>query len=66
MNGLKYTKDPSRQGSGVFIALGTTRKEDYPDILPGVIVTPSETNNKGELLILYILVRHELIRDCLN
>ncbi|KAF7974819.1 hypothetical protein HWV62_11171 [Athelia sp. TMB] len=46
LNGLKYQKDPSRQGSGVFIATGPTRKEDYPDILPGVILAESEVKDK--------------------
>ena len=45
VNSLRYKKDPSRQGSGVFIAHGVP-KENYQDIPRGVII-PSE-ESKGE------------------
>jgi hypothetical protein len=47
VNGLQYKKDPSRQGSGVFIAHGATRK-NYEDLLPGVLVSPSDSGSEGK------------------
>jgi hypothetical protein len=46
LNGLQYKKDPSRQGSGVFIAHGNTGK-NYEDLLPGVLVS-SDTGSEGK------------------
>ncbi|KIM79752.1 hypothetical protein PILCRDRAFT_823319 [Piloderma croceum F 1598] len=46
VNGLQYKKDPSRQGSGVFIAHGATRK-NYEDLLPGVLVSPSDSGSEA-------------------
>ncbi|KZP12550.1 hypothetical protein FIBSPDRAFT_835995 [Athelia psychrophila] len=49
VNGLKFQKDPSRQGSGIFIATAPTQKEDYADLLPGVMVAESEIRDKDKI-----------------
>jgi hypothetical protein len=46
VNGLQYKKDPSRQGSGVFIARGATLTENYKDI-PGVVISSTDTGSEG-------------------
>lgn len=60
LNGLQFKKDPSRQGSGVFIAHGITRKEDYNDMPDGTIVPSSEAGSDGmafktKLHVIYLL-----------
>ena len=48
VNSLRYKKDPSRQGSGVFIAHGVPT-ENYRDIPRGLII-PSEESKGGNHL----------------
>jgi hypothetical protein len=47
LNGLQYKKDPSRQGSGVFIAHGATRTENYKDIPEGIIIPSTDAGLGG-------------------
>jgi len=47
LNGLQYKKDPSRQGSGVFIARGATRTENYKDVPEGIIIPSSDAGLGG-------------------
>ena len=61
LNGLQYKKDPSRQGSGVFIAHGATRK-NYEDLLPGVLAPSSDSGSEGEDLLIevsFVLVAND-------
>ena len=48
LNGLQYKKDPSRPGSGVFIAHSTVAQKNYEDLLPGVLVPSSDSGSEGE------------------
>lgn len=50
LNGLQYKKDPSRQGSGVFIARGATRTEDYKDIPEGIIIPSTDAGSGGKIV----------------
>jgi len=47
--GLKYKKDASRPGGGVFIAHGKAKAADYTGILEGVVINASdEDESEGE------------------
>jgi len=46
LNGLQYKKDPSRPGSGVFIAHGAATRKNYEDLLPGVVVPSSDSGSE--------------------
>ncbi|KAH8117444.1 fungal-specific transcription factor domain-containing protein [Phellopilus nigrolimitatus] len=49
MNGLKYEKDPSRPGGGVFIAHGKAREGDYRELPEGtVIINPGMSDEESE------------------
>jgi hypothetical protein len=53
LNGLQYKKDSSREGSGVFIAHGATRAEDYKDVPEGVIVSEVPEGEKANESCIY-------------
>lgn len=47
--GLKYKRDPSRPGGGVFVASGKSKDGDYSNIPEGVIIVNSdEESTEGE------------------
>jgi hypothetical protein len=48
LNGLQYKKDPTRQGSGVFIIHDAATRKNYEDLPPGVMAPGSDSGSEGE------------------
>jgi hypothetical protein len=46
--GLKYKKDPSRPGGGVFIASGKAKEGDYSNVPEGVVIVNSDDDDSNE------------------
>jgi len=46
--GLKFKKDTSRPGGGVFIAHGKAKEADYTDIVEGTVVIPGSDEEESE------------------